>query len=66
MKMKKKILYYATFSGGGCTLVEASSIKVAREYLFHQYGCSAEPRVVKATEENEDWVKAMGGAVHEA
>jgi hypothetical protein len=65
--MKSRLaLFYVEIFGGNCLLVEARGIEAARRYVLGEYGRNAAPRVKKATPDNEAWVKAMGGAVHQA
>jgi hypothetical protein len=49
----------------GCTLIEASGIAKARQYVKNEYGNAGNPNGVrKASKSEKDWVTAMGGMTH--
>ena len=51
--------------GVNITIVEARSIKIARNYAKSQFGAII-TKVTKATEDDVSWVKGMGGRIHKA
>lgn len=61
--MKKELFYVDT--GMGCALYRAGSIEAARKAALDDVGRMNFKSVRPATDEDEGWVTAMGGAVHE-
>lgn len=51
----------------GQALVNATAPEKAKEYSEQEWGRSNGPyKVTPATKSDEEWVKSMGGIVHEA
>lgn len=61
--MKK--IYKATLYGGYVYLIKASSYEDARKEALSEQGSCNVQHVELATQEDIDWVKAMGGVVPE-
>lgn len=63
--MIKQKLYTATLYGGYCYLVKASSIDNARKQALSEQGSCNLQHIAPASDEDIEWVRAMGGQVPE-
>lgn len=57
--------HYVVKLDNGVTIVKAKSIAIARKWAYSYFGSSKSPQTLYATEKDLDWVRSMGGTIHE-
>lgn len=58
--------FYVEFGNGNCTIVIADCMETARTWAATEFGRRFKPRISRATSEQVEWVKVMGGTICEA